>query len=165
MADEPAPTGAQVVISSTGTESGAGASKVPLHELLTERGKRQTAETELATVKPLVETYKQRAETAEASAAAAQERLSAIDAREKAEREALIESLPEADRPIAQAIQDPGALTAFAARVTTPAQPSVPVRTGTPGGTQPATSLTPEQIKEGVRKGGLAWFRQHAGTL
>lgn len=165
MADELAPTRVEVVPPSAGTESGAGTSKVPLHELLTERGKRQTAETELATLRPLAETYKQQAEQAQAAAAAAQEKAAAYEAREKAEREALIESLPEADRPIAQAINDPGALAAFAARAKAPAQPPVPVRTGTPGGAAPATSMTPEQIKEGVRKGGLAWFREHAGSL
>jgi chorismate mutase len=142
-----------------------GVSRVPLHELLKERGQRQTAETELATARASVATLTQRAETAEAAAAAAQAKATAYEQREATERAALIESIPEADRPIAQAIADPARLADFVARVKGGAAP-LPVRAGQPGGaTGPTTMLTPAEIAEGIRTGGSAWLRENAARI
>jgi hypothetical protein len=138
-----------------------GVTRVPLRELLDERGKRQTAETELATLRPTVETLKGQLATAQAELASAQGKAAAYEQREATERAALIESIPEADRPIAQAIADPAQLAAFAARVKGGGAATIPIRVGQPGGAQTGEKLTPEQIKEGVRKGGLAWFREN----
>lgn len=106
-------------------------------------------ESVISSLRTELETYKAEAEQFRAAQAA--------------RREALLTGLSEDDRPLADGLPL-DKLEGLVARLNK--QPAAPAPTPArlPGqAPAQAGNLSPEQIKRGVREGGLSWFREHAG--
>ena len=81
-----------------------------------------------------------------------------------ARREALLSALSDEDKPLADGLplDRLEKLVERLGKKEPPPPGNPPAR---PGAAPVATSLTPEEVRRGVRTGGLAWFRENAGKM
>lgn len=100
----------------------------------------------------------------EARLAAATEKATQWDTYQATRRETLLAGLSDADKPLADGLPL-DKLEALVARLKVEAPAPAPRPAGTPGGAVEAGAMSPDQIRDGVRKGGLEWFRANAGRL